>query len=253
MGSPELFRAALYAWFALAAVVFVALLLFPAPYGRHRRSGWGPTLSARAGWVAMEAPAVLAIAAVAALSGRARDPVGLALLLLWELHYVHRAFVSPLRLAAGAAPIPVVIVGMGVLFNVVNGVAQGLWLFGLTPPRPLGWLWSPAFLAGTALFLGGMYVNRRADALLRGLRLPGETGYRIPRGWLYEYVSCPNYLGEILEWVGWAVATASPAGWAFAAWTAANLVPRALAHQRWYRERFPDYPRQRRAIVPFVL
>ena len=40
------------------------------------------------------------------------------------------------------------------------------------------------------------------------------------------------------------------AGLAFAAWTMANLVPRARAHHRWYRERFPDYPARRKALVP---
>lgn len=42
--------------------------------------------------------------------------------------------------------------------------------------------------------------------------------------------------------------------WTFVfVWTAVNLVPRALAHHRWYREHFEDYPRQRKALIPFVL
>jgi 3-oxo-5-alpha-steroid 4-dehydrogenase 1 len=39
----------------------------------------------------------------------------------------------------------------------------------------------------------------------------------------------------------------------FAVWTAANLIPRSLSHDRWYRERFPNYPRERKAVIPFVL
>jgi protein-S-isoprenylcysteine O-methyltransferase Ste14 len=73
------------------------------------------------------------------------------------------------------------------------------------------------------------------------------------RGFLFEHVSCPNYLGEIVEWTGWALAAWSLAGLSFAFWTIANLAPRALAHHRWYRERFPEYPPFRRAIVPWVL
>lgn len=57
----------------------------------------------------------------------------------------------------------------------------------------------------------------------------------------------------IVEWTGFAVLTWSPAAAAFAFWTAANLVPRALANLRWYRRTFPDYPRSRRALVPFLL
>jgi hypothetical protein len=70
---------------------------------------------------------------------------------------------------------------------------------------------------------------------------------------LYEYVSCPNYLGEMLEWCGWAIATWSLAGFAFAFYTIANIGPRALANHRWYREKFPDYPPQRKAVIPYVL
>ena len=72
------------------------------------------------------------------------------------------------------------------------------------------------------------------------------------RGGAFELVSCPNYLGEILEWCGWALATWSWPGLAFALYTIANLAPRAVTHHRWYRETFPDYPPKRRALVPYL-
>ena len=53
----------------------------------------------------------------------------------------------------------------------------------------------------------------------------------------------PNYLGEIVEWTGWALATWSLAGLAFAVYTAANLAPRAVANHDWYLSTFDDYPR----------
>ena len=81
---------------------------------------------------------------------------------------------------------------------------------------------------------------------------PCASGYGIPRGGLFEYVSGANYFGEILEWTGWAVATWSPAGLAFAVFTVANLAPRARTHHAWYRKQFPDYPRKRKAIIPFI-
>src|SRR5207302_1373799 len=98
----------------------------------------------------------------------------------------------------------------------------------------------------------GHLAHVQSDRLLARLRHPGETGYRVPHGGLYRFVSCPNYLGEIVEWIGWAVASWSPPGLAFAAWTIANLAPRARAHHAWYRRSFPDYPPARRALVPGV-
>ncbi len=90
-------------------------------------------------------------------------------------------------------------------------------------------------------------------AIPRRPRSPGETGYRIPRGFLFEKISCPNYLGEVVEWTGWALAAWSLPGLSFAVWTAANLLPRALTHHRRYRKTFPDYPADRKAIVPGIL
>lgn len=95
----------------------------------------------------------------------------------------------------------------------------------------------------------GFALNLHSDNTLLKLRKPGETGYSIPQGGGFRYVSCPNYLGEVMEWAGWALATWSLAGLAFFVFTAANLVPRALSHHRWYRERFEDYPPGRRAII----
>ena len=57
----------------------------------------------------------------------------------------------------------------------------------------------------------------------------------------------------MLQWVGFAVAAWSLPAAAFAIYTAANLVPRALSSHGWYREQFPDYPAGRRAVVPGIL
>ncbi len=147
---------------------------------------------------------------------------------------------------------PLEIVGAAILFNLVNGYLNGHWLFTLSGGYRPSWLSDPRFLGGVALFALGWGVNRWSDAVLRRLRAPGESGYRMPGGGLYELVSCPNYLGEIVLWCGWALATWSLPGLAFALWTIANLAPRARAHHRWYRERFPDYPPRRRALIPWL-
>ncbi len=78
------------------------------------------------------------------------------------------------------------------------------------------------------------------------------TGYHIPNGGLYKLVSCPNYLGETIEWTGYAITTHSLAGFAFAFYTFANLAPRAQHHHKWYKERFADYPANRKAYIPYL-
>jgi protein-S-isoprenylcysteine O-methyltransferase Ste14 len=69
---------------------------------------------------------------------------------------------------------------------------------------------------------------------------------------MYRYISCPNYFGEIVEWFGWAIATWSLSGLAFAIWTFANLAPRAHAHHKWYHKNFKEYPVERKALLPGI-
>ncbi len=121
------------------------------------------------------------------------------------------------------------------------------------PPYDAAWLGDPRFIAGAGVFLCGLALNIRSDNILLRLRTQGGPDYSIPRGGLFRHVSCPNYLGEILEWGGWALATWSMAGLGFFVYAAANLGPRALSNHRWYRERFADYPTDRKALIPGVL
>ncbi|XWS55568.1 hypothetical protein CRYUN_Cryun09bG0011300 [Craigia yunnanensis] len=94
------------------------------------------------------------------------------------------------------------------------------------------------FLGGLLIFIIGMWVNIWADKVLVGLKnRGGGSGYKIPRGGLFDMVSCPNYFGEIMEWFSWAVMTWSWVGFGFFLCTCANLVPRARASRRWYLEK----------------
>ena len=248
----EIHGALVWLVFGLAALTFGLLLFVTAPYGRHVRGGWGPTMHNRIGWILMESVPVVGFLAVYLLGDQRGASTPLALLALWQVHYVHRAYVYPLRMRSRGKRMPVIVFLMAVAFNSLNAYVNARWLshLGSYPPD---WLTDPRFILGTVLFATGMAINLHSDAILLALRRPGETGYQIPRGGLYSRVSSPNYLGEMIEWTGWAIATWSLAGLAFAVYTAANLVPRALSHHRWYRETFPEYPPERKAILPYVL
>lgn len=251
MKELTVYHGLLVAWFALAAVVFILLFFTPAPYGRHIRHGWGFTVSNKLGWVIMEAPAPV-VMAVCFILGDFTNAVGIVFLVLWEAHYLHRAFIYPFGLRGRDKRLPLVIVAFGFIFNLMNGYLNGRYLFTFSGGYDVAWLVDPRFVLGTALFIIGYVVNRRADYILRGLRRPGESGYRVSQDRLYRWVSSPNYLGEIIIWTGWALATWSLPALAFAVWTVANLVPRAKAHHAWYRHAFPDYPPERKALLPGI-
>jgi 3-oxo-5-alpha-steroid 4-dehydrogenase 1 len=237
--------------FVLAALTVGALRFIVAPYGRHGRDGWGPTVPARVGWLVMESPAPLLFAAFYLLGAHRAALVPLLFLAMWQAHYLQRAFVYPF-LMRGGARMPVLVMLLAIAFNVLNAYVNARWVSGYGT-YPHAWLTDPRFVVGVACFIAGLWLNLVSDHTLRGLRGPGETGYKIPNGGGYRWVSSPNYLGEIIEWSGWALATWSLGGLAFAAYTTANLAPRALANHQWYRDRFADYPPDRRALVPYLI
>ncbi len=251
-GEMQFFDTLVVVWVVVAAVTFLALQFLVAPYGRHHRAGWGPTVHRTLGWVVMEAPAVFVFAFFLLVSPRRAEVVPLVFTAIWMLHYVNRTFIFPFRMRGGQLRMPWLIVGMGFFFNLVNGYVQARYLFTLGPARGTEWLLSPAFLAGVAVFAVGHVLNQHSDSVLRNLREHGDTHYEVPHGGGYRFVSCPNYLGELLEWTGWALLTWSVSGLLFLVWTAANLLPRARAHHRWYHEEFSDYPRERKALIPFL-
>lgn len=240
-------------WSVVAIGVVPYLLLRPAPYGRHGRPGWGPVVSAKLAWLLMEAPSPLGMVLLYLLGRNVGEPVASVFIGLWLCHYVYRAFVFPMLLPSTARPMPAIVLAAGAFFNIVNAYLNGCWLFFLAQPRASTWLTSPRFVVGAILFFGGLALHVLADRALRRLKSSTPGDYSLPRGPLFRFVSCPNYFGEIVEWCGFALCTWSPGGLIFAVWTAANLVPRAIHHHHWYREHFADYPRPRRAVIPFLL
>ena len=143
---------------------------------------------------------------------------------------------------------------MGILFNLLNGYMQGEWIFYLAPETMYqpDWFTSPWFIAGTLLFFVGMLVNWHSDYVIRHLRKPGDTRHYLPQKGMYRYVTSANYFGEIIEWAGWAILTCSLSGLVFLWWTIANLVPRAHALWRRYREEFGDAVGEKKRVFPFL-
>ena len=255
MLSTQVFNIVLLAMGVMAVVVFVALFFVDAGYGKFYAPKWGPAIDNRLGWMLMEAPVFVAMLLLWWLSDRRADGVRLVFLLLFELHYFHRAFIFP-ALMRGRSKMPLSIIAMAVLFNTLNAYMQGGWIFYISPADYYGgdWLTSLPFLAGTALFLFGMSVNIHSDSIIRNLRKPGDTAHYLPRGGMFRWVTSANYFGEFVEWTGFAILTWSLSGAVFALWTFANLAPRAARIYNGYRREFPgelDIHKTKR-IIPFI-
>jgi steroid 5-alpha reductase family enzyme len=249
----NLFENIVFGWIILACATFLILLFVTAPYGRHTSRKWGITLSNRTGWILMEAPA-LGVFLFFFLTGKAEKNATVWIITtLFSLHYINRSLIYPFRIKTKGKQMPLLIVLMAVLFNSVNGFINGYYLGTLQDQYNISWLKHPAFIIGLLLFLAGMIINATADEKLIHLRKSSTNGYQIPYGGLFNVISCPNFFGEILEWLGFAIFCWSLPALSFFIWTTSNLVPRALDHHRWYRSTFANYPARRKAVIPFIL
>ena len=237
--------------FLLCPVVFLSLIRITAPYGRHFSAGWGPVLPNRLAWLLMELPALVIVGLLLAGSPEQLGPVALLPWLMWSVHYAYRTFVFPALMRPSGKSFPAVLVVFAIAFNILNGYNNSAALIANSQAHePLLTL---HFLAGSLLFVTGFGLHVASDQTIRRLRPAGFSGYRIPQGGGFKWVSNPHYLGEIIQWSGWAILTWSWAGLAFALFTVSNLLPRALANHRWYQQRFPDYPARRKILIPGVL
>ncbi|MCP4440920.1 MAG: DUF1295 domain-containing protein [Aureispira sp.] len=240
-----------YVWIALALGTFVSLFWVTAPFGRHTSDSWGPTINARLAWCLMEIPSPLVLSIFLFSSTTTPTTPVWIFWGLWMVHYINRSFIYPLRQRDVKKRMPVMIMGSAIFFNLMNGGINGYFL-GYLATHDQTWLSDPRFIIGLSLFIIGMVINWQSDNILLNLRKPGETGYKIPHGGFFRYISCPNLFGEVIEWFGFALMIFSLPALSFALWTFANLVPRALAHHQWYLKKFENYPSQRKAVFPFL-
>ena len=164
MFAGSLFNTFVAAWLALAAVIFAVLWFVTAPYGRFSRRGWGATVPAALAWLLMEAPSPLLFAAFFVAGPQHSGAVAWVFLLMWEAHYVHRAFVYPWTAREAGRRMPAGLMCMALLSNTVNAIINGHWLFG--PLRP-----------GCDELAGRPAVPGRVGALRRRLRHQPLVGH----------------------------------------------------------------------------
>ncbi|XP_074844730.1 3-oxo-5-alpha-steroid 4-dehydrogenase 2 [Carettochelys insculpta] len=244
---------ALSSFMAVLAILQLFHSLRQAPcYGKHDKPEhrW-PRMPSRRAWFLQELPSFLVPALLLALRSPPRlEPLACRLLGgMFCGHYFYRTFVYPYIMRGRPFPLPLFV--MATLFCSYNGFLQGYYMV-YCAQYPKDWFADFRFKSGVLLFLLGIGINIHSDFLLCQLRKPGEQTYKIPKGGLFTYVSGANYFGEIVEWFGYAIATWSFPAFAFALFTLCCIGPRAYHHHRYYLRMFTDYPKSRKALIPFI-
>ncbi|GJE91426.1 3-oxo-5-alpha-steroid 4-dehydrogenase-domain-containing protein [Phanerochaete sordida] len=206
---------------------------------------------------------------------------------LFLIHYLNRAIVSPLRTPSRSKS-HLAVALCAVSFNIVNGSLMGSYLSSPSADLFLTGAFSrPLFWLGVGLWAFGYVGNILHDEVLLNLRRSAQAKgkaraqndddddngkskkqehYAIPYGYLYQFISYPNYFCEWLEWLGFALAASPvPSFTSVSAFLASAtppfvffitevllMLPRAYRGHKWYHSKFPDYPKERKAVIPFL-
>jgi len=169
------------------------------------------------------------------------------------VHYLKREFETVFVHRFSAATMP--------LFNIFKNCFH-YWILGgicisyfLYHPQ-----YTPAFEHNPKMIyaITGMWafcecMNLDAHVRLKNLRPPGTRKRGIPRGQLFEMVSCANYFWEICGWFWFSMLTSCATGWLFYGAGAVQMYFWAAKKHKNYRKEFADYPRRRTALIPFIL
>ncbi|KAG2347478.1 hypothetical protein BDR05DRAFT_905342 [Suillus weaverae] len=272
-------------WFFLIPPIFGPLqFLIDAPFGRFAPSNDSIfVVDGIKSWIIMELFSPISFIAILyhgpwAASLYAMSTPQVILTSLFIIHYLHRAIISPLRTPSRSKS-HIAVPLSAVIFNIANGALMGTYLSSPTASAFLAGAFSrPSFWAGIILWACGFAGNILHDEVLLDIRRKskakgkrnenklGKEHYAIPHGYLYRYISYPNYFCEWSEWFGYALAAAPlPAlmpltetmrtvhpPWLFLWAEVLLMIARAYKGHQWYHKNFPEYPKERKAVVPFI-
>ena len=248
IGSFDLF---VNIWIGFGVLTFAYLTIskIRTPYGRHSSMGWGVMVNNKWAWFWMEFPALVVVPILTIIGPNELNPFSILIISIWFIHYFNRVIIFPLRIKTKGKKMPISIAFSAFFFNIFNGFFNGYYIGYIMDERSI---LDVNVLVGLIVFIIGMSINISSDNKLISLRKDSE-GYKIPHGGVFTLVSCPNYFGEIIEWIGFSIIALSLPALSFTLWTCFNLIPRALNHHDWYREKFNEYPKERKAVIPFIL
>ncbi|XP_022746561.1 very-long-chain enoyl-CoA reductase-like isoform X1 [Durio zibethinus] len=105
---------------------------------------------------------------------------------------------------------------------------------------------------GILLFLIAITGNFYHHYLLSKLRAKGGKDYKIPKGGLFGLVICPHYLFEILGFLGISLISQTLYSFCVSLGLALYLMGRSYVTRRWYLSKFDDFPKEVKALIPYV-
>jgi 3-oxo-5-alpha-steroid 4-dehydrogenase 1 len=240
----------------LVCVCAIAEQVQSTGYGR-----FGGTVSAgldpRIGWWLMELPCTLSFAYNFFVIGgkQSKEFVPRLMAFIFLCHYVYRGWYWPLNIKVhgNTKNFDMHVAFSSWIVTTLHGFLSARWFAHYGEHLKASFAQSPRIWLGLVVYYSGLVMVIWHDNILRDLRSGDGPRYRIPKGGLFEYATCPQYFAELWAWLGFAILSWGPNGLFIFMVSLVNLVPRSMATHAWYVEKFGlEYPADRAFLVPFV-
>lgn len=251
--------------------IFVSLFFVRLYYGKFYRSNLEeincfqrllrkifPVISSRKAWIIQGSPGVFVTLFYVWYAYSNITFKKLLVIFPFFIHYFHRSFIFPFCIYS-FADIPLEITIMIFISCFFNAIMVNRSIFYFSNYDEEFWL---LYIFGMISFGIGAFINLFSDYSMvkqRSKDIHGLNGqYIIPRGFLFDYISCPNYFGEIIEWFSFIVISSSFSSFVCFITKISFLFPRAIQTNEWYKENFENEFNndndlsKRRAILPFL-
>jgi len=180
--------------------------------GRYTQDkGWGILVPSKVAWFVMESPNLWVSAISLYISrshGQTIIPIpNIILMSLYIFHYINRSIVYPCKMT-NTTPMPLSVMASAFLFCCWNGFNISTFLL-ILHRYDDSYMYDIRFMLGVSLFVIGWLINFTSDntlLLLRGKTIApsdheSKLKYKIPKGGMFEYVSCANYCKSMNSWV----------------------------------------------------
>eukprot|EP00924_Labyrinthula_sp_SR-Ha-C_P005834 snap_masked-scaffold_14-processed-gene-6.42-mRNA-1 protein AED:0.36 eAED:0.36 QI:0/-1/0/1/-1/1/1/0/267 len=246
-----------------AVYTFVTLIgctFFYASYGKlsdEKISKLDISVDPRLGWFLMELPATVSFLITLYMNSNSEKLQfhQKFLCFMFLKHYLNRGFYFPLTLRVQQnkkATFSLSVILAGVIFTSLHGYLNATYFTKIFPFNA-NFFYTPTFLVGYFLYEASFWGTIYHEDIIKKLRKNSFSGYKIPFGGLFNYITNATYFCELLGWFSWTLMTWNPAGLFVFCVSCINLIPRAFKQHEWYKQKFPKYPRKRKILIPFII
>lgn len=270
--------------FVIITISAFVQLYVKVEYGKLTSQNSQFLLSSRFSWIIQEIPnlVVSGYFVYEYISKSEMNIVNIVVISCFILHYIHRTLIFPFFIenTYSFTILPVV---SAFVFTSINSFLQCRSVL-LFSEYSENYLTNIDFIVGLSVFILGMIINiyhdysmilqrkshlskikekdkkqdNQDDNLSKISLNTNKTNipdkYILPHGGLFEFIDCPNYFGEFIEWLGFGIMSRTISGYLFAYTTFAVLFTRALSYHDWYKNKFKEkYPLNRKAFIPYII